>query len=139
MVRLTPFLLFDGNCAEAMAFYRGCFGGELSLTWLADTPMKDSFPAEQHSKIANAYLKSQAIEFSATDWLHPTRMPKQGNTTAMYLVGSEFEIRNVFEQLANGADEENLVGLRQMPFGLYGRLTDRYGVEWFFRGEATAS
>jgi len=24
-MNLTPFLLFDGNCAEAMDFYRSCF------------------------------------------------------------------------------------------------------------------
>ncbi len=33
-----------------------------------------------------AHLKSAAVEFSATDWLHPTRQPKQGNTTATYIV-----------------------------------------------------
>jgi uncharacterized glyoxalase superfamily protein PhnB len=30
---LTPFLLFDGNCAEAMVFYQACLGGELALTY----------------------------------------------------------------------------------------------------------
>ena len=25
MLGLTPFLLFDGNCAEAMTFYQSCF------------------------------------------------------------------------------------------------------------------
>ena len=24
----TPFLLFDGHCAEAMGFYHECLGGE---------------------------------------------------------------------------------------------------------------
>jgi len=41
MMNLTPFLLFDGNCAEAMTFYRSCLGGELILTKVSDTPMKD--------------------------------------------------------------------------------------------------
>lgn len=139
MLRLTPFLLFDGNCAEAMEFYSACFGGDLILTRLADTPMKDQFPAGQHHKIVNAYLKSAAIEFSATDWLHPTRTPKQGNTTAMYITSSQFdELRTIFDKLSDGADKEFLVDLRDMPFGTYGRLTDRYGVEWFFRGERAA-
>jgi hypothetical protein len=64
MLRLTPFLLFDGNCAEAMEFYSACFGGDLILTRLGDTPMKSQFPAAQHHKVVNAYLKSAAIEFS---------------------------------------------------------------------------
>ena len=39
MINLSPFLLFDGNCAEAMAFYQSCLGGELTLTRVCDTPM----------------------------------------------------------------------------------------------------
>lgn len=136
MVRLTPYLLFDGNCAEAMAFYQSCFGGELALTRLGDTPMKAAFPEEKHVRITYAHLKSAAVEVSATDWLHPTRAPHQGNTTAIYVTGTnDDELKCIFTKLSSGADKELLVELREMPFGLYGRLTDRYGVEWFFRGE----
>lgn len=135
MLQLTPFLLFDGNCAEAMEFYRSVFGGDLLLTRLGDTPMKAQFPPEQHHKIANAWLRSGAVEFSATDWLHPTRHPQQGNTTALYVTGDGYdELRPLFDGLRQGAARDNLVELREMPFGIYGRLTDRYGVEWFFRG-----
>lgn len=140
MLRLTPFLLFEGNCAEAMTFYRACFGGDLLLTRLADTPMKHSFPVEQHHKVTYAYLKSEAIELSATDWLHPTEVPVQGNTTAMYVTSAEpDELRRIFDALSDGADKETFVALREMPFGLYGRLTDRYGKGWFFRGETAAA
>ena len=48
MIKLTPFLLFDGNCAEAMTFYHQCLGGELTLTKLGDTTMKDQYPKEKH-------------------------------------------------------------------------------------------
>ena len=135
MLRLTPFLLFDGNCAEAMEFYRTCFGGSLTLTRLADTPMKAQFLPEQHHKITYALLQSEAVEISATDWLHPVRQRQQGNNTAMYVLGDSIdELLPIFHKLRMGADPELLVDLRQMPFGIYGRLTDRYGVEWFFRG-----
>ena len=30
-MKLSPFLLFDGNCAEAMEFYHSCLGGDLSM------------------------------------------------------------------------------------------------------------
>lgn len=135
MLQLTPFLLFEGNCAEAMTFYRTCFGGELTLIRLGDTPMKEGFPAGEHHKITYACLKSEQIEFSATDWLHPTRIPKRGNTTAIYLNSDQgVELRAIFDKLADGANQEFFVDLRMMPFGLYGHFTDRYGVEWFFRG-----
>lgn len=136
MINLTPFLLFDGNCAEAMAFYQSCLGGELTITKVADTPMKANMPAGQHHKVAYARLKSGVIEFSATDWLHATRSPKQGNTVAMHLNGGKYtELRPVFDNLAAGADPELLDDLRDMPFGTYGHLADKYGVHWFFKGE----
>jgi PhnB protein len=31
MLRCNPFVLFDGDCAEAMFFYHECLGGELTL------------------------------------------------------------------------------------------------------------
>ena len=135
MLHLTPFLLFDGNCAQAMAFYKSCFGGELALTRLGDTPMKAAYPADRHDRITYANLKSAAVEFSATDWLHPTRKPVQGNTTALYVSSADpAELKAIFEKLSDHADAQNFVPLAEMPFGLYGRLTDRFSVEWFFRG-----
>lgn len=140
MTTLTPFLLFDGNCAEAMAFYRSCFGGELAITKVGDTPMKNQLPPEHHSKVAHAHLKSEAIEFSATDWLHPTRTPRQGNTVAMYVGGAGYsELRVIFDKLAAGADPTLLDDLRDMPFGSYGHLADKYGIHWFFRGEKASA
>jgi PhnB protein len=136
MINLTPFLLFDGNCAEAMRFYQSCLGGELSLVKIGDTPMKAQVPAEQQHKVANAHLKSGTIEFTATDWLHPTRTPKTGNTVCMYVNGGSYsELRDIFDKLSAGADKALLDDLRDMPFGSYGHLADKYGVHWFFRGE----
>jgi PhnB protein len=135
VINLTPFLLFDGTCAEAMAFYKSCLGGELTITKVGESPMKDQIPPENHHKVVYAHLKSGAIEFSATDWLHPTRKPKQGNTVCMYINdGTYDELRAIFDMLAVGADKELLDDLRDMPFGSYGHLADKYGVHWFFQG-----
>ncbi len=136
MISLTPFLLFDGNCAEAMAFYQSFLGGELMITKVADTPMKARMPAEQHQKVAYARLKRGALEFSATDWLHPKRTPKQGNTVALYVNGDNYaELRIIFDALTMGGDKALLDDLQDTPFGIYGHLADKYGVHWFFRGE----
>jgi PhnB protein len=137
-MQLMPFLLFDGMCAEAMAFYHSCLGGELVLTRLGDTPMGAQAPPEARQKVVYAHLESGPIEFSATDWLHPTRTPRHGNTVALYLTGGTVhELRTAFEALRAGADEDLLDELRDEPFGFYGHLADRYGVHWFFRGERT--
>ena len=108
MLHTTPFLLFDGNCAEAMTFYHKCLGGVLTLTKLGDTPMKDQFPVEKHERLINAHLENGAIEISATDWMaSPSFEPKQGNTFAIFVTGGKYnELTVVFDKLAEGAEEE---------------------------------
>lgn len=134
MLHTTPFLLFDGDCAEAMRFYQNCLGGELTLTKVKDTPMKVQYPPEKHNRIVYAQLKNSTVDISATDWLHPTRIPKQGNTVAIYISGSSDDLKPVFKKLSEGAPGESLDELREMPFGSYGHLADKYGVHWFFKG-----
>ena len=101
MLRCTPFLLFDGNCAEAMTFYHKCLGGELSLTKLGDTPMKDMLPKEKWNRLINAHIKSGNLEISATDWMaSPDFDPKQGNTYAIFVIGNTLdELKGVFDKL----------------------------------------
>jgi PhnB protein len=136
MLRITPFLLFDGNCAEAMTFYKNCLGGELVLTKLGDTPMKAQFPPEKHDRIINAHLKSGDIAISATDWMaSPEFDPIQGNTFAIFVTGTSYdELKPVFDKLKDGDNNTRLQELHQMPFGIYGQFYDKYGVQWIFRG-----
>ncbi|HEY1653215.1 MAG TPA: VOC family protein [Acidimicrobiales bacterium] len=140
MTTLTPFLLFDGNCAEAMAFYQSVLGGELSLTTLGETAMGNEAPLEQHHKVAYGHLVNGGIEFSAVDWMHQTRRPNVGNTVAVYLTDANAgELRRIFDGLSVGADPDLLDDLEVLPFGTYGHLVDRYGVGWFFRGDPDAT
>ena len=136
MVGLTPFLLFDGDCDTAMGFYHDCLGGELTLTRLGDTPMKAQVPPAHHHKVVHAHLKAGSVEFSATDWLHPTRVPKPGNTVALYLNGGTYpELRLLFDKLSVGGDDALRDDLVDLPFGSYGHLVDRFGIHWFFQGD----
>ena len=138
MIKMTPFLLFDGNCAEAMTFYQKCLGGELTLTKLGDTPMKAQFPQEKHNRIINAYLKSDAIEISATDWMaSPALEPILGNMFSMFVIGETYEeLKSVFYKLAEGAKKDWFQDLHEMPFGTYGQFFDSYGVQWIFKGDS---
>jgi PhnB protein len=138
MLRATPFLLFDGTCSEVMAFYHKCLGGELTLTKLGDTPMKNMFPPEKHTRIINAYLKSGGIEISAADWMaSPEFEPVQGNTTAIFVIGESYEeLKKIFDMLRDGDNNTRLQELHDMPFGLYGQFYDRYGLQWIFKGSS---
>lgn len=136
MLRAIPFLLFDGNCAEAMTFYHKCIGGELSITRLKDSPMKDLLPEEKHDRVINAQLNNGAVSVSASDWMaSPLFEPVQGNTTAIFVIGEGYdELKTVFDKLAEGAGKDRFQELHDLPFGTYGQFYDKYGVQWIFKG-----
>lgn len=140
MPRTTPFLLFDGNCAEAMSFYHECLGGELTLTKLRDTPMKDMLPSEKHERIINAHLKSGDLELSATDWMaSPEYEPRYGDIFAIFVLGEGYgELKELFDKLSRGASRDRFQELHDMPFGTYGQLFDKYGYHWIFKGDHRA-
>jgi uncharacterized glyoxalase superfamily protein PhnB len=43
--------------------------------------------------------------------------------------------KRYFDALAVDADPALLDKLIDMPFGSYGHLVDKFGVQWFFQGE----
>lgn len=132
MTTLTPYLLFDGNCKQAMEFYKACFGGELTVAKVGDSPAKEFMPASQHEKTVNARLVSGEIEISSSDWLRPDRERVTGNTVCLFLSGSTAEeLRTLFGRLAAGGNVTD--PLKEMFFGLYGALNDRFGVRWMFQ------
>lgn len=132
MTTLTPYLLFDGSCDQAMHFYQSCFGGELNAIKVKDSPIKDSMPAVQQEKILNARLKSDNLEISASDWLLPEVTPIRGNTVCLYLSGGTIEeLKFLFKRLAEGA--EVTTPLKKQFFGMYGALNDKFGVRWMFQ------
>jgi PhnB protein len=127
MTTLTPYLLFDGNCKQAMEFYKSCFGGELT----EDSPAKSSMPASQHEKILNARLKSRNVDLSGSDWLRLDQSRVPGNAVCLYLNGGSFqELNTLFARLAEGGEVTD--ALTEMFFGTYGALNDKFGIRWMF-------
>lgn len=131
MTSLTPYLLFDGNCRQAMEFYQSCFGGELTQLPVKDSPAKGAMPASQHEKILNARLKSGNVELSASDWLRPDRTRIPGNTVCLFLSCGTFrDVSDLFARLAEGGEVTD--PLKELFFGAYGALNDKFGVRWMF-------
>ncbi len=62
MTTLSPYLLFEGTCREAMEFYHSVFGGNLTMAKVSESPAKDHMPAFQQNKIVNARLESSAVD-----------------------------------------------------------------------------
>lgn len=134
MTTLTPYLLFDGKCQQAMEFYMSCFGGELTATKVKDSPAKDFMPAFQQEKIVNARLSKGKLQISASDWLRPAQTPIRGNTVCLYLSGGTLEeLKTLFEKLSDGAEITD--PLKEQFFGTYGALNDKFGVRWMFQSD----
>jgi len=137
MTTLTPYLLFDGKCQQAMEFYKSCFSGELNATKVKDSPARDFMPAVQQEKIVNARLRNGNLEISASDWLRPNQTPIRGNTVCLYLSGGRLEeLKTLFEKLSDGAEVTD--PLKEQFFGTYGALNDKFGVRWMFQADKKA-
>ena len=55
--RLNPYLNFNGNARQALEFYKGVFGGELTLSTFGDMGMAD---APDAGKIMHGQLETEA-------------------------------------------------------------------------------
>ena len=134
-MRLTTYLLFDGDCREAMTFYQRVLGGDLTLITVGDSPMRGMFPASAQERIVSAHLAGPVVDLSASDWLRPTVAPIRGDRVMLYLSGgTPEETRAIFQKLAVGAEVTD--PLIDQPFGLYGALNDRFGNRWMFHAGA---
>ncbi|HVU18606.1 MAG TPA: VOC family protein [Candidatus Didemnitutus sp.] len=132
MTELTPYLLFDGTCQPAMEFYLHCLGGELSVTTVGASPLAKQIPPHTHHRVLNAALIAPGFRLLASDWLRPDKRPELGNTVCVYLTNpSRDELKAFYAALSENATD--LAPLQEMPFGLYGALTDKFGVRWMFK------
>jgi PhnB protein len=131
MSTLTTYLFFNGNCRQAMEFYKSCFGGDLTQTSLGQSPMKDIFPESMHDKTINARLTSENFDITASDWLRPGQTPVRGNMVCLYLSGGNpRQLKALFDKLSQDGDVTD--PLKIEIFGTYGALNDKFGVRWMF-------
>ncbi|UPT67077.1 MAG: VOC family protein [Sphingobacteriales bacterium JAD_PAG50586_3] len=129
MAQLNPYLNFNGNTREAMAFYQSVFGGELTMQTVGETPMP--CPAGMENQIMHSMLVSGGVLLMGSDMQGPDGH-KPGNTVTMSLnCSSEEEITTLFNKLAEGGHIAE--PLKEMFWGaLFGALADKYGVRWMF-------
>ncbi|WP_293449985.1 VOC family protein [Planktotalea sp.] len=55
-MKVTPYLTFGGNCAQALAFYAEVLGGEITMTMLFKEMSEEKMPDEMGSQIAHMTL-----------------------------------------------------------------------------------
>lgn len=129
MSKISAYINFKNNqCAEAMTFYQGILGGELSLMPVKDSPMKDNFPAEAQGGILHADLAGSDFNLLGTDMTNPNIEAVVGLVSLTITCASKAEVNEKFAQLAKGGKVVHEV----MTFfaGTMGNVIDKYGIGW---------
>ncbi len=126
---ITPYLLFNNQCREAMNFYKDCFGGELILQTVAETPMASHMAPEMQNQIIHSQLKSDAIAIMASDNCMNMAIQTGNQVSLCINCGSEEDINTFFTKLSAGGKVS--MPLKTEFWGdTFGQLTDKFGINW---------
>lgn len=127
MTHIVAYLNFNGNCREAMTFYKECLGGELKLQTVAESPMANQIPAAMGQSILHSSLNNGGIDLMASD-MNANNI-KQGNNVNLCIVcNSEDELHTYFNKLSEGGNVTHQV--EKFFAGTMGNLTDKFGISW---------
>lgn len=131
-MQIQPYLFFDGQCDEAIEFYRTAVGAEvIMLMRFKDSPQPldpGMIPPGAEDKVMHANLRVGDSELLVSDGRCQSPPNFQGFAITL-TVPDEAEAERVFATLAAG-------GQVQMPLTktffspCFGSLTDRFGVSW---------
>ena len=130
MAQLSPYLKFNGNCRQALEFYKSVLGGQLSLQTIGDSPAAGQFPPAMKNSILHGSVAADGVTILGSDVAGANLA--QGNNLFLCLIcKSKEEIETLFFKLSQGG--KVTTPLRQEFFGTYGNLADKFGVNWMFQ------
>ena len=129
MTQIHAYLNFNGNCRDAMQFYKECFGGELLLQAIKDTPMEAQCPAGRENDIMHASLTGDGFVLMASDMIGPQGYRPGNNFSLSINCQSEEQLRSLFDKLSESGQVFMPVS-EQFWGALFGALSDRFGTQW---------
>lgn len=134
MTTINSYLTFNGNCREAMTFYKECLGGELLFQTVGESPVSEQLPAKMRECVLHSTLTSNHIILMGSD-MSPETLIKGNAVSLMLNFSNEEETRRVYAGLSKGGDASQ--PLEIMFWGaLFGHLTDKFGNQWMFNFDA---
>ncbi|HZE85927.1 MAG TPA: VOC family protein, partial [Puia sp.] len=124
--QINAYLNFNGNCREAMSFYKDALGAELMLQTVAESPMAGNMPPELQGKILHSVLTKGSITLFGSDMIGNGLVA--GNSVSLTInCSSEEEIDTFFANLSSGGKIKD--PLADMFWGAkYGSLKDKFGM-----------
>jgi PhnB protein len=125
---LSSYLFFTTNCEQALDFYSKCGLGAVVSTMRYGENGMPVRTESMRGKIMHAQFEGPGVRFFASD--NDDAEPMKGSALIFFL-----DDRNQTEVLFNRLAQEGQVTtpLGMQPWGdYYGKLTDRFGVQWMF-------
>lgn len=132
MKNAEPYLIFDGECAEAFAFYETVFDAKISfVTKYKDVPPgMEEFSEADRERVVHIILPiSKEVFLMGADCSSGMKNTRGDNVWLTLNTESANEARRVFNRLSDG-------GKITMPMDktfwaeLYGMVIDRFGICW---------
>jgi PhnB protein len=128
-MQIQPYLMFDGKCEEALAFYRRALGAEATmLLRFKDSPDQAMVTPGSEDKIMHMQMRIGETSVLASDGRCQGQTNFQGFALSL-TVADGAEAERTFAALADG-------GTVQMPLAKtffsshFGMVADRFGVSW---------
>ena len=134
-MKLNPYLSFNGNCEEALDFYKQCLGGEFeAVSRFDEAPPEMQVPAESKDKILHMSWRFNDNLVMAGDSLED--VPTGGMVTLAIDMNDPEEMENTFNELSR---EGNVTMPLQDTFwgARFGMFTDKFGLNWMFNCQVT--
>lgn len=129
MTQINSYLTFNGNCREAMTFYKECLGGELTMQTIGESPLADKMPPQMKQSILHSTLIKGPLQIMGSDMVAEQGLVRGNAVSLMLNCSSEEEINTFYANLSKGGKATH--PLENSFWGaLFGDLTDRYGNHW---------
>jgi PhnB protein len=126
-VSLNPYLNFRQGAREAMQFYSGIFGGELTVSTFAENGGMGLPESEQDKVMHSQLVTGDGLTLMAADV--PESMEIGANGTVSLSGDDDAALRGYWDGLVDGGSVT--VPLEKAPWGdSFGMCTDRFGVAW---------
>ena len=130
--RMSPYLNFTGQAAEAMELYRSVFGGVVNAQTFGEFGMVES-PEDADLVMHSQLDTADGWTLMVSDLPQSMRGPADGQAHRPICLWGDDEarLRGWWDGLSDGGTVH--VPLEQAPWGdHFGQLADRFGVTWMF-------
>lgn len=133
---MTPYIMFNGNCEEALNFYAKALNGKIkNLMRFEGSPVGPMAAEGEKQKILHSYFEGKGILFMASDaGGGGPKLNKNGMVHLSINFDEPDEQKKVFKELSEGGEvgmplQDTFWGAR------FGMITDKFGVNWMLNCE----